>query len=731
MYCEISEYYFDLLTPCCNHHWMMVVSVGASTSNCLGNLATLNGDLVAYINPDPRPGSAPGWRSLTSTPVPSTDAIVNPTTFSATELYQLAACGMPYETPQRSTSCNNLKGLSSGQTYEHQALQDTVAGMHDIATKLGSTAIYNKVSDTMLSLFGTFVGNSPTTASYLRQAVVLRSNPGDYGYQQDFLSYSLTSFDAPSPAIYNTFTFMSGVPGTPSVVGIGREFWLTNQGSDGGLPPNYDRPSGLVLSYACPQTTSNPQCATVTLLSQGATLTYFGTTTTQPTNAQQQVAISPPGLTLPANSIVRFPNLVIDAQGQFHIFFVVSSPSPAPGTVTVSGYYLYCLASHDPSNLSKFTMSASNCVTTTLFVVSQNSASDYRMVARHFNGTQSLGPTIVVAAYTVDDRRDSANAATPNFAVRLFTLKPSSRPLQPWTQTSTIFPPNPTPINGATATNHFTFPNNGRLYDFDLAITDTDSTATKVAISYSYTRYTNAYGNKKRATPGNPDASKEEFVFRTILCPEFRCLTFTTRQLMGSRVLFQNQYGTVPRGFKGVISGKFNNGYPAFAFSVGSGDKDSTFRSGPQPLLPGSAFTGGAIGLLECLDNTCLGASLERANEYLAGFRGEFLFAPTPSGVLLGSLPVTTPTGAPVFQAFNNPAASPNTQRCSASIAGIQRSIDGEVFVCTAIPDIPILDATAVFYWAPVIPPMQAMVSVSPINIGNAPFNPLSSLPTC
>lgn len=738
------------------------VSIGPSTSNCIGNLATLNGDLVAYVNPDPRI-AAPSWLSLTSQPVMSTDAIADVNTLS--ELYQVTQCGGPLglgdvtKDLRRDNSCKNLLNLP-GILFNTQLSVDISAGGANpvnIVNRLGASGTYNSISNTILSSYGTIQSSGGVIQ---RATLVVRSSPGDYAFSGEFLTYSLSSYDVASSAVYNTYAYTPVAPtpttpiGTPgnqpmqlasAVTAIGREFWLTNFGSQL-LTANEYQPSGLILYYNCPQVAiaggNTPQtttsCDSVTLISIGDELTYFGFTTTQPTSLlAQQSAIIPPGLIgappVGANLfVIRNQQLVIDAQGQFHIFF--HSFSGAVGAQTMIANYMFCPATHDRTSLSGFLLDATKCRVQQLYSVTQDSTTENRLSAKFFNGTKTAGPTIVVASYALDNRRDDVFSATfTTFAVRMFTFTPKSvGAIGAWQFTSTIIPPLPTPINGVDRSTVFAFPTTGRLYDFNLAITDDDTTPVAVAISYSYSRYQNSYNNKKRAVPGNADASAEEYVFRTILCPEFRCLSYNNRQLIGSRTMFHSSYGTVPRGLSAIISGSFNGGRPVFGFSVGSGDRDRETRTASQPPLPGNDVAGGSVGLLFCLDALCRSASLQRSSDYLAGHRGDILLMPTPIGVLVSTLPVVATKPYPVYQSFQNPAATPTATLCSATTAGLQRTIDGEAFICTALPDSPILDAIAVFYWAPVAAPLQAMVSMSPTNIGTPPTGLTgTTLPTC
>jgi hypothetical protein len=683
-------------------------------------LALRNGDLQAYIS---LPDGSLGWRSLSQSSPLAIDVKTLPTVLN--EYYQVSTCGQAGDAvtnSKRSIACallessTELRGLrdiqaipdfQSATTIAQQKYVDAVNPLYP----LGAMAFVDPVSKSVVTSFGV-VATSFTT---YRKTIVFRgTTPNDYSMSGDFVAYTVPSFDPPSASMYLTFDTKTGIAVSA------REFWISNLGWQSNPAPTLDalHPGAIYISYACPTTTASQTCSTAAFIANNSPLLVAPFPPTQPV----ATATAPPGYSEP-NADLRHPQLVVDAKGTFHIFWIA----------VLGGkdklYYAHCPVTHG-TDASGFKFDNSKCTAQKIVEITTPAAPGSRLQVRFFNGTEENGQTIVVGMFGTDNRRDTA---TSSLAVYLYSFTPQSDAGLPWVYTSTQFPPLQSPIHDNLGT-QFIFPLYGRIYDFHLAITDDlEKTPAALTIAYSYTRYTNAYSNKKRATPGSPDRSREEYVFRAIICPEFRCLSFTTRQLIGSRSFFQDNYGTVPTGIVGLISSTYNNGFPSYSFSVGSGDTQHTVRinSLKVPTLPGYDVSGGDIAVLNCADATCASGSMQRASDYLAGHRGEFAYAPTPTGVIIASIPVVAGRRSPVWQSYKNQNLAPTSVSCSATQTGQQRSIDGEVYVCTALPDSPILDATSVFYWAPVAPSLHVMSAVAPVNQANTLTGLFGSLPTC
>jgi len=119
----------------------------------------------------------------------------------------------------------------------------------------------------------------------------------------------------------------------------------------------------------------------------------------------------------------------------------------------------------------------------------------------------------------------------------------------------------------------------------------------------------------------------------------------------------------------------------------------SNIEVSTQKKEPSIVFSleNGATGILNCFDEICSGASLVRSSDYLSSPFFTFL-RNAESSILFANNKVQT---------FNTHRASPQGELCRPTIDGNHAVVNGEVFVCNALPVID--NYIPVYFWTPVV----------------------------
>jgi len=111
-------------------------------------------------------------------------------------------------------------------------------------------------------------------------------------------------------------------------------------------------------------------------------------------------------------------------------------------------------------------------------------------------------------------------------------------------------------------------------------------------------------------------------------------------------------------------------------------------RSEPTIIF---SLENGATGILNCIDELCTSASLTRASDYLSSTNFSYL-RNAGSVVLYANNKI---------QSFSTLHASPEGELCRPTILGNHAVVDGEVFLCNALPTSE--NYSSIYFWSPVV----------------------------